>query len=64
MQIKLINKFTNKQKKQAEDSNEHIKWRFGTHGSQKMKILGAVSELPAKQHYQFGPFTKKLDKMG
>ena len=26
----------------------------------KNKILGAVLELPAKQHCQFGPFTKKL----
>ena len=31
---------------------------------EKIKILGAVLELPAKQHCQFGPFTKKLDKMG
>ena len=30
----------------------------------KFKILGAVLELPAKQQYQFGPFTKKLGKMG
>ena len=27
-------------------------------------ILGANLELPAKQHCQFGPFTKKLGKMG
>ena len=31
---------------------------------EKIKILGAVLELPAKQHCQYGPFTKKLDKMG
>ena len=31
---------------------------------EKIKILGAVLELPAKQHCQFGPFTKKSGKMG
>ena len=31
---------------------------------EKIKILGAVLELPAKQHCQFGPFTKNLGKMG
>ena len=32
---------------------------------EKIKIMGAVLELPAKQHCQFGPlFTKKLGKMG
>jgi hypothetical protein len=31
---------------------------------EKIKILGAVFELPAKQHCQFGPFTKKSGKMG
>ena len=31
---------------------------------EKIKILGAVLELPAKQHCQFDPFTKKLGKMG
>ena len=31
---------------------------------EKIKILGAVLELPAKQHCQFGPFTKKLGKIG
>ena len=31
---------------------------------EKIKILGAVLELPAKQHYQFGQFAKKLGKMG
>ena len=31
---------------------------------EKIKILGAVLELPAKQHCQFGPFTKKWGKMG
>jgi hypothetical protein len=30
---------------------------------EKIKILGDVLELPAKQQCQFGPFTKKLDKM-
>jgi hypothetical protein len=30
----------------------------------KIKILGAALELPAKQHCQFGPFTKKSCKMG
>ena len=29
---------------------------------EKIKILGAVFELPAIQHCQFGPFTKKLGK--
>ena len=27
---------------------------------EKNEILGAVLELPAKQHSQFGPFTNKL----
>ena len=31
---------------------------------EKIKILGAVSELPAKQHCQFGPFTKKIVQNG
>jgi hypothetical protein len=31
---------------------------------EKIKILGAVLELPAKQHCQFGPFTKKSGKKG
>ena len=31
---------------------------------EKIKIMGAVLELPAKQHCQFGPFTKKSGKMG
>ena len=30
----------------------------------KIKILGAVLELPAKKPCQFGPFTKKSGKMG
>jgi hypothetical protein len=30
---------------------------------EKIKILGAILELPAKQHCQFFPFTKKLGKM-
>ena len=30
----------------------------------KIKILGTVLELPAKQHCQFGPFVKKFGKMG
>ena len=29
-----------------------------------MKILGAVLELPAKQHCQFIPFTSKLGQIG
>ena len=31
---------------------------------EKIKILVAVLELPAKQHCQIGPFNKKLGKMG
>ena len=31
---------------------------------EKIKLLGAVLKLPAKQHCQFGPFTKKSGKMG
>jgi hypothetical protein len=31
---------------------------------EKIKILGAVLELPAKQHCQFGPYIKKSGKMG
>ena len=34
----------------------HIKWIIGTHWIKKMKILGAVLELPAKQHCWFGQF--------
>jgi hypothetical protein len=30
----------------------------------KIEILGAVLELPAKQHCQSNPFTTKLDQMG
>jgi len=30
----------------------------------KIKILGAVLELPAKQHYQSSPFTAKIGQMG
>ena len=29
-----------------------------------MEILVAVSELPAKQHYQSSPFTSKLGQIG
>ena len=46
-------------------SNEfHIKLRFGTMAVEKIKILEAILELPAKQHCQFGPSTKKSAKMG
>ena len=31
---------------------------------EKIKMQGAVLKLLAKQHCQFGPFTKKLDKLG
>ena len=31
---------------------------------EKIKILGTVLELPAKQHCQSSPFTKKLGQMG
>ena len=31
---------------------------------EKIKILGAVLELPAKQHCQSSPFTAKMDQMG
>ena len=31
---------------------------------EKIKILGAVFELPAKQHCQFSPFTKEMGRMG
>ena len=30
----------------------------------KIKILGAILELPAKQHCQSSPFTKKVGQMG
>jgi len=30
----------------------------------KIKILGAVLELPAKQHCQSSPFTAKIGQMG
>ena len=29
-----------------------------------MKILGALLELPAKEHYQSSPFTSKLGQIG
>ena len=42
-----------------------LKWRFGTHGNwKKIKILGAVLELPAKQHCQSSPFTSKIGPNG
>ena len=31
---------------------------------EKIKILGAVLELPAKQRCQFSPFTSKMDQIG
>ena len=31
---------------------------------EKIKILGAVLELPAKQHCQSSPFTSKLGQIG
>ena len=31
---------------------------------EKIKILGAVLELPAKQHCQFSLFTSKMGQMG
>ena len=31
--------------------------------SEKIKILGAFLELPAKQHCQFSPFTAKMGQM-
>ena len=37
---------------------------FAPMAIEKMKILGAVLELPAKQHCQFGPFTKHSGRMG
>ena len=49
-------------------SNEfQIKLIFGTQENgknEKMKILGAVLELPAKQHCQSSPFTSKLGQIG
>ena len=47
------------------DSNGfQLKWRFGTHGNWKNKILGAVLELPAKQHCQFCPFGPTFEVNG
>ena len=31
---------------------------------EKIKIMGAVVEVPAKQHCRFSPFTKNMDKIG
>jgi hypothetical protein len=31
---------------------------------EKIKILGAILELPAKQHCQSSPFTSKLGQIG
>ena len=31
---------------------------------EKIKILGAVLELPAKEHCQSSPFTSKLGQIG
>ena len=42
----------------------HIKWIFSTQDIEKIKILVAILELQAKQHWQIGPFAKKLGKMG
>ena len=36
--------------------NCYIKWIFGTQNN--WKIMGAILELPAKQHCQLSPFTK------
>ena len=37
-----------------------LKWIIGTHGNwKKIKILGAVLELPARQHCQSSPFILK-----
>ena len=42
-----------------------LKWIIGIHGNwKKIKILGAVLELPAKQHCQSSPFTSKLGQIG
>ena len=42
----------------------YLKWIFGTHCNWKIKILVAVLELPAKQHFQSSPFTTKMGQMG
>ena len=41
----------------------HIRLIFGTLCNKKNQILGAVLELPAKQHCQSSPFTSKLAKL-
>ena len=40
-----------------------LKLIIGTHGNWKIRILGAVLELPARQHYQSSPFTSKIDQI-
>ena len=42
----------------------HLKWIIRPMAIEKMKILGVVLELPARQHCQFSQFTKKMGKMG
>ena len=42
----------------------HIKRTIGNHGNLKIKILGAVLELPARQQCQSSPFTSKIGPNG
>ena len=42
-------------------NRNELKWIIGTHGNwKKINILGAVLELPAKQHCPFSPFAAKM----
>ena len=38
--------------------------RYSPRTIEKMKIMGALLELPAKQHCQSGPFTLELGQIG
>ena len=41
-----------------------IPWTASTSERSKIKILGAVLELPAKEYCQSSPFTAKMGQMG
>ena len=46
------------------DNWNKVKWIIGTlQAIEKIKIVGAVLELPAKQHCQFSLLTSKMGQM-
>ena len=47
------------------DNKNKLKWIIGKHENwKKIKILGAIVELPAKKHCQFSLFIAKMGQMG